>query len=46
MNQYYLLILFSKVLKLLYLDFNYAFSSNCDVMNLQADASEDFPDGI
>ena len=28
-----------------FLDFNYSFSSNCDVMNLQADASEDFPDG-
>ena len=28
-----------------YADFNYSFSSNCDVMNLQADASEDFPDG-
>ena len=27
-----------------YADFNYSFSSNCDVMNLQADASEDFPD--
>ena len=25
-------------------DFNYSFSSNCDVMNLQADASENFPD--
>ena len=28
-----------------FLDFNYSFSSNCDVMNLQADASENFPDG-
>ena len=27
-----------------FLDFNYSFSSNCDVMNLQADASENFPD--
>jgi hypothetical protein len=29
-----------------FIDFNYSFPSGCDVMNLQADASEDFPDGI
>jgi hypothetical protein len=27
-------------------DFNYTFSSNCDVMNLQADANEYFPDAV
>ena len=27
-------------------DFNYSFSSNCDVMNLQADANEYFPDAV
>ena len=27
-------------------DFNYTFSSNCDVMNLQADANENFPDAV
>ena len=29
-----------------FLDFNYSFSSNCDVMNLQADANEYFPDAV
>ena len=29
-----------------YADFNYSFSSNCDVMNLQADANEYFPDAV
>jgi|TARA_B110000285_G_scaffold159222_1_gene177654 hypothetical protein len=29
-----------------FLDFNYSFSSDCDEINLQADANEDFPDGI
>ena len=29
-----------------FLDFNYSFSSNCDVMNLQADANENFPDAV
>ena len=29
-----------------FLDLNYSFSSNCDVMNLQADANEDLPDGF
>ena len=36
----------TQVKKLPYADFNYTFSSNCDVMNLQADASEDFPDAV
>ena len=29
-----------------FLDFNYSFPSDCDVMNLQTDANEDFPDGF
>ena len=29
-----------------FIDFNYSFPSGCDVMNLQADPNEDFPDGF